>query len=159
MGRKNPGVREKGGNGMIRKLFWPVVLALTFSGCIVTESSLNVQRSALRGTGDTGATTMLENQNSEEVTEIVNGVVGICNDVLDFLKTGDVANLTKGELKITLLNVVPEESADFVSDILAFVSVSNYDVQRVGSRNVKRIRAFLNGVIDGASKYSVEDRD
>lgn len=129
------------------------------AGCAVTGSSLNVQRSALRGTGDTGATTMLENQKEEEVAEIVQGVVEICNDVLDFLKTGDVADLTKGQLKTHLLEVVPKESADFVNDILAFVSVSNYDVQGIGTRNVKRIRAFLNGIIRGAKKYDAGDRD
>ena len=135
------------------------VLAVGMAGCTVTGSSLNIQRSALRGAGDTGTTTMLENQNADEVVDIAAGVTSICNDVKDFLNSGDIIDLTKGELKIQLLEVVPSGSADFVSDILSFVSVANYDVEKIGSRNVKRIRAFLNGVIEGAQKYDVKDRE
>ena len=91
--------------------------------------------------------------------DIAAGVTSICNDVKDFLNSGDIIDLTKGELKIQLLEVVPSGSADFVSDILSFVSVANYDVEKIGSRNVKRIRAFLNGVIEGAQKYDVKDRE
>ena len=85
-------------------------------------------------------------------------MVGICDDVLAFLDSGDIAELTKNELKAKLLEVVPEESRDFANDVLSLVSVGNVDVQKIGSRNVKRVRAFLNGVIQGASEYKVGDR-
>ena len=123
-----------------------------------TISSLNVQKSLLRGTGDSGITTVLENQSEEKVQEIADGVKTICNDVLNFLDSGNIAGLTVNELKAELLEVVPEGSEDFVNDILSLVIMQNVDVGSIGSRNVKRIRAFVKGVIRGAEDYAVEDR-
>jgi len=127
------------------------------SGCVGVDS-LNVQRSLLRGTGDGGITTVLENQDADKVAEIADGVKDICNDVLNFIDSGNIGELTKGELKAALLNVVPDGSADFVGDIIGLVSVSNVDTSQIGARNVKRIRAFLRGVILGADEYDVGDR-
>jgi len=129
------------------------------SGCIVVES-LNVQKSLLRGTGDSGVTAVLENQDEEKVAEVVDGVISICQDVLEFLDSGSIAELTRSELKRALLDVVPDGSADFVNDIMSLVSMARIDVDgKIGTRNVKRIRASVIGVIRGADEYSVEDRD
>ncbi len=144
---------------MSRRMFWPVVLAMGLGsmGCM-TIDSLNVQKSLLRGTGDNGITAVLENQDANEVDEIVKGVKDICNDVLMFLGSGNISLLTKNQLKNELLDVVLAESADFVNDIVSLVSVTNVDLDTIGPKNVKRIRAFIKGVIRGADEYKVGDR-
>ena len=85
-------------------------------------------------------------------------IEGFGDHILNFLDSGNIAGLTVNELKAELLEVVPEGSEDFVNDILSLVIMQNVDVGSIGSRNVKRIRAFVKGVIRGAEDYAVEDR-
>lgn len=131
---------------------------IVLMGCVSVQS-LNVQRSALRGAGDAGTTALLERQDEVDADGVAEGIKNICNDVLFFLDDGNVNLLTKGELRAALLRVVPEESAKFVDDLLSLVSMARVDVGFVGRRNIRRIKAFVIGVIRGADEYDVGDRE
>lgn len=144
----------------MKRLLLPVLFAtMVFGTGCVSVQSLNVQRSALRGAGDAGTTALLERQDEVDADGVSEGIKNICNDVLNFLDDGNVNLLTKGELRNALLRVVPEESADFVDDLLSLVSMAKVNVGFVGKRNIRRIKAFVNGMIRGADEYDVGDRE
>jgi hypothetical protein len=149
MDRTPPGVLPFG-------LLIIMLLAVLFScaGCSILESK-NVQRSGLRCTGDMGTTILLE-----EVEEVqADKVKEIAQKVLDFVQSGDLGVLPIEEVAEKLTALIPGKYSEILQDLLGAIKPSddiNLEVA-IGEDNVRRLVAFLKGVITGADEFREED--
>jgi len=128
------------------------------SGC-VGELGLNFQRSALRSSGDLASTTRLELISVNAVEKEKADIIKYAKELLAFIETGAVKDLPIDELEAELRKLVPVEFALFVDAAMGYISAVDVDVDgKIGEANVKRIKAFLNGIISGATFYDVKDK-
>lgn len=128
------------------------------SGC-VGELGLNFQRSALRSSGDLASTTRLELISVSVVEKEKAEIIKYAKELLGFIETGKVKDLPVDELEAELRKLVPVEFALFVDAAMGYISSVDIDIDgKIGEANVKRIKAFLNGVIGGATYYDVKDK-
>lgn len=123
-----------------------VVAVLVLTGC-----SLNMQLCALRSAGDYTATPILDA--SGDLPQAKLAMESVAQQALDFLDTGEVASLTRGELKARLLAIVPLKFHGVLRGALEAVSGRHLEVNRIGARNVLRIRAYLEGILTGCTEY------
>lgn len=121
--------------------------------------SMNVQRAGLNGAAKVGISVALDMQKPENVEVRKTEIVAVAEQIKSFLDTGSVADLTSGELKIKLIGLVPEKYRVFVDQMMGVLSMYSVPAaDKLGSVNLKRIRAFLNGTIQGCNEYKMEDR-
>lgn len=134
------------------------VMLVALSGC-VGELGLNFQRSALRSSGDLASTTRLELISVSAVEKEKAEIIKYAKELLEFIETGKVKDLPVDELDVELRKLVPVEFALFVDAAMGYISFVDVDIDgKIGEANVKRINAFLNGVIGGATYYDVKDK-
>jgi len=141
----------------MRMLIVACVLAMV-TGC-GSRLGLNFQRSALRGTGDLAVTTQLELTSEGSVENDRAKIKKYAEELLKFLDTGKVKELPLEELDAALRKIVPLEFMFIVDGLLGYIDAQTVDIDgKIGEDNVKRIRAFLRGVIAGAGYYDVKDK-
>jgi len=135
-----------------------IVVSVILSGC-VEELGFNFERSALRSSGDLASTTRLELIAVGAVDKERAEITKYAKELLDFIDTGRVKDLPVDELEAELRKLVPAEFALFVDAAMGYISTIDIDINgKIGEINAKRIKAFLTGVISGATYYDVNDK-
>ncbi len=131
------------------------VVALLAAGCV---PSANMERSILRGAGDTSITAVADAK-KEDVQALLDGTKTACTALMKFLDTGSVVNLTTNELETKLISLVDSKYSSIVSQALTGIKVAQLDVNgKIGARNMKRVRAVVKGVLRGSNEYEIGDR-
>lgn len=135
------------------------LMLLVMSGC-GTPLGLNFQRASLRGTSDMSTTAVLEYTPEKEVTKKQEQIKKYAQDLLNFIGTGQVAKLPVNDLERELKKIVPDEFDFLVDGVIGYIVSQTVDVSgAIGEDNVKRIKAGLIGIITGAEKYDLNDRE
>lgn len=128
-------------------------VSILVSGCGTVATfadSLNLQRSALRGSGDVGATAYLDLNNSANPDKMKVSA----EQMLKFFQTGDVSVFSLNAIKTKLEAIVSAEYVEWVDIALMIVGSQQLNVgQAIGKDNVKRIIAYLTGISTGATKF------
>ncbi len=131
-------------------------VALLAAGCV---PSANMERSILRGVGDTSIVAVADGKEEVDVPALVEGTKKACTAILAFLDTGNVSNLTTNELDAKLINLVDSKYSSIVAQALAVIKIAQINVDgKIGARNMKRVRAVVKGVLRGANEYEIGDR-
>ena len=141
-----------------------LILAASFillAGC--APPSLNIQRSVLRGTGDTAVTFVLDEVAEDKLDETSGKIKSIVEGVAKFLEDGKVANLTRSQLSTEILKIVPAKYKNWADQLLAVVSaqditVDTAKVEKIGVNNVLRLKAFLKGALGGIKEHNKDHR-
>lgn len=122
---------------------------------------MNQQRSILRAGADNGLTLYLDKMESPADADAHRATVhGVAVEVLAFLQSGEVAEMTGGVVQSRLIDLVPVGHQQFLNQLLAAISGGHVDIDRqIGSENVKRLEAVCVGVIQGSTYYSLADRE
>lgn len=138
-----------------------VALALVFSlgltGCTDSGAtnpsnpltSVNLQMSALRDTGDTATCVLLDSQPYANVDGTIMELTGCLSDAQKTVN-GDVEF---GNLGALLNTVIPAKYSAYVSQIELLVQGQSIPTNKIGTTNVKRILGFLNGASNEAANY------
>lgn len=140
------------------KVLLVVMLSGIFTaGCI----SMNQQRSILRSAADNTVTAALDKKDSESEAESFQaGIKLVATQVKSFLESNNVLDLTKDELTSKLTAIVPTEYSSYLNDLIGAVSPWQLNLGgAIGENNVKRLVAVCDGAINGAEKYSLDDRN
>lgn len=133
-------------------------LLLVVSSC--TPPSLNVQRSALRSVGDLGVTVGLEFVAEKDVVALRKEIAEVAKKVVQFLDTGVVPNLTEAQINARLVSLVPPKYMSYFNTALTALSGRGIPIgQKIGSKNVRRIKAAVKGIQRGAEGYLKTDRN
>lgn len=131
-------------------------LAMAGVGCV---PSINMERSLLRGAGDTSITAVADGTQGSDLQARLVGARAVATTLLAFTNTGGVALLTTAGLRAELLQRVSPDYALLVDQAIAMVSTKHIDVGgAIGVRNVKRVKAYLVGVLRGVKNYKEADR-
>ena len=139
---------------------YAVIALLVLTGCNGTPLGLNFERSSLRAAGDWSSTISLEYEKAEFVPKQQADIQKYAQQLLDFIETGEVVKLPVDELEKVLKSKVPAEFALIVDAIMGYIVGIDVDISgAIGEKNVKRIKAYLLGVIKGAKAYDLKDRD
>lgn len=142
----------------MRKL--TILFALAFVvGCV--PPSMNLQRSALRGAGDTAVTVILDSSSDSSYKESLTKIKGIAEAILKFLEDGKVANLTRSQIGVEITKLVPAKYKGWADQLLAAASGTVVDVdkiEKIGVNNIARLKAFLKGTLSGTNEYKEADR-
>ena len=142
--------------GCMRRWMVLAMVAMLLAGCV---PSANMERSILRGVGDTGITAVADGKEETDVQALVDGTKSACAALLAFLDTGNVVNLTTSELEAKLISLVDSKYSSIVSQALTGIKVAQLDVNgKIWVRNMKRVRAIIKGVLRGANEYEIADR-
>ncbi len=140
---------------MSRWMVFAVVVMLA-AGCV---PSANMERSILRGAGDTSITAVADGKEEADVQALVEGTKKACISMLAFLDTGNVSNLTTNELDAKLIGLVDSKYSSIVAQALAVIKAAQVDVNgKIGARNMKRVRAVIKCVLRGCAEYEIGDR-
>lgn len=135
-----------------------VVAVLLVSGC-TSLLGLNFQRSALRSSGDLASTIELEYCSVGAVEQEKASIIKYAKEALAFVDTGKIRDLPVDEVEKALKKIVPPEFSIFVDAAMGYIDSIDVDIDgKIGKDNVKRLKAFLCGVIAGAGHYDVKDR-
>lgn len=126
-----------------------LLLVLVLGGC----GTMNLQLWGISSSGGLATVLLLDAQSTANLPSTKARVRGIAKELLDFLGSGTVADLTKGALKTEIYKLVPYKYRDFADAALARVSMNQVYVGRIGQENVDRIKAFLTGVLEGCDDY------
>jgi len=132
---------------------------VSFVGCEKpTYRSLNLQRSAIRGTADVGTTVSFESIPREDVVDVVLTTLQIAEEMHKFLNTGMIGQMTMSEVKTGLGKIASDEYVFLVD--LAIMQLSSYSmpIGEIGVNNVKRVDSFIVGVIVACNEYKLTDR-
>ena len=141
------------------KKFALATLLLIAAGCV--PPSMNLQRAALRGGGDTAVTAVLGEVSDENFDDTFGKVKSIVDGVAKFLDDGKIADLTQSQLSDEIMKLVPVKYKAWADQLLAVASgvvVSEDQIAKVGVDNVRRLKAFLKGTKTGLTEYKKEDR-
>jgi len=139
----------------MRALLIFAVLGVLATGC--KGPSMNTQRSALRGTGDVVATVLLERVDAAEVPAKQALALKVIAEVEKALDAEGVPELTLEKLQ-ALMDKVPGEYRPVADAIMKVVRGVKLPTDKLGSNNIKRIRAALKGLTSGINGYRIEDR-
>ena len=144
----------------MKKLLAVIILFSTV-GCV--PPSLNLQRSVLRGTGDTAVTFVMDEVSDGKVDETLWKIKSIVGALNKFLEDGKVAGLTRSELSTEILKIVPAKYKNWADQLLAVVSsqditVDQEKIVKIGPNNVLRLKAFLKGALKGLEEYNKDHR-
>jgi len=132
-----------------------ILVCVAMSGC---RATMNVQRATLRSSGDVGVTVYLDRCSVDTVTGKIEKVKEAVDKLLSFIEDGSVANLIPSQLRLKLMEQLPIEYALLVDNLVAVVSMEHFDAGMIGAKNVKRMKAFLGGLLTGLDSYDVADR-
>jgi len=144
----------------MKRVLFVVAVFVLLVGCEMPDvnvTGLNVQRSAIHGSGQVGVAAILDNRPTVEVPNDIKAIKETVKEIRKFLETGNVADLTMGEFRKALDKLIPEKYQPYFNAILAAVSNIHVDTQKVGKDNLKRIKAALNGIEYRADNYDLED--
>jgi len=136
------------------------VFVVFATSCIAP--SMNVQRSLLRDSGDSGATVYLETVDAAKVATQQAQIEEACEAALKFLDDGKVKDLPIDAVAAEIKKLIPAEYALLVDMAIGAIDTADptVDVSKaIGAANVKRIRAALRGAMLGATDYSLDDRN
>lgn len=133
----------------------PILLVL--AGC-TAPNAMNDQRAALRSGGDVGVTMSLDQVPEAELAGTQLIVKNTGEAILKFLDSGNVAELTRTDLQTKLNTLVPVKYQAYYSAALLVLGSQTVSVDKVGTDNVKRIKAAVIGVLRGNEAYDVKDR-
>lgn len=132
------------------RLVLAVSLAFVLSGC---RLSMNVQLANLNGGGQVSTAIALDAVGSDKLATAKAQTKEIAQQILDFINSGSVAELTKGALKDELLALVPAKYRGVVESALGYVSVKDVNIDAIGTNNVLRMSAYLTGVVAECDAY------
>lgn len=126
-------------------------MALLFAaGCSYT---LNMQLATADAGGQLTAVAVLDAETAAKLVNTKRVMREVAQQLLDFLSTGQVAELTTGELRMQVYALVPSNYRTFADTVLGYVSSRHLETGRVGPNNVSRLKAYLEGVIARCEKY------
>lgn len=140
------------------KLFAVALLFLV--GCTTAPTTLNEERSLLRGLGDLGTTVVLDravDRNNLDATK--QEITNITQSLINFLDTGDVKNLALSAMKTKLRSLIPTKYQSLLDASLLSMNLNSPDIDlnaKVGANNVYRFRALLQGVLNGTLEHLPE---
>jgi hypothetical protein len=120
---------------------------------------MNVQRASLRSSGDIGVNVLLDSRLEGDVDQTSKDIRDACEKLTAFLNGGGVYQLTKTELANDMLSLVPVDYKELVDAAVAVISIQHVDTQKIGKKNVKRVKAFIKGTLRGLEEYDKGDRD
>jgi len=139
----------------MKKLFL-VIVAVFLTGC--EKPSMNMQRSAARGAGDTGITAYLDDRDTNDIDERKARIIMIVNEVEGFLNEGEIGSLTVDALQKQVNKIVPAEYQDLSDTILEYLSDFETPTEKIPENVVRNIKEALNGIRTGVYEYKIEDR-
>lgn len=141
-------------------LLLSTIIILTGCQKINDNLSMNQQRSLLRATSDNAVTAILDFiDDSEKAEETADIIRDITKEVYDFINTGEVYNLTSGELRDRLTELVPYEYRIITDQLLFAASIQRLEVgENIGRRNVDRLKAVIIGINLATGQYKISDR-
>lgn len=125
-----------------------IIVVLLVFGC-----SFNQQLAGLRAMGDNLAVAAIDRASPERFGQTKDRMSGLAQQLLDFLDTGNVADLTRDQFRAALERLVPPAHRPVLDGALSAVSSRQLDVYRIGYNNVRRIRAVLTGLKTGCDEY------
>lgn len=139
-----------------------VLFVLCAPGCSWVKPSLrslNIQRAAIRGTGDTGVSVALDAlANKAEAEKVRVRTKDICLSVQLFLENGKVSELTIPEITKELEKLIPPAYHFLLEIAIAQIQGAVVDLDKIGADNIARINAACVGIIRGCDLYVMNDR-
>jgi hypothetical protein len=131
-----------------------LVSALLACGC----GTLNVQRSALRGAGDLSCTAFLDRAPEADVCVVAEETRKIAKGLIDFLDRLPAEGCYPDALFELLRDRAGARGAWLVEGARIYCGRRLDRRLTVGPDNVKRIRAYLTGVVEACDEYDPKDR-
>jgi hypothetical protein len=141
---------------MIRFTWIGLVLALACSGCAVPSGSdvggslpvsMNVQRAVLNSGGQVATAALLDRTPLDQVDRKIADTKAIVAEVRKLLETGQIGDITLGQLQSALNRIVPLEYSIYSNQVLAAVSAFvTVPTDRLGKNNILRVREVLDGI-------------
>lgn len=139
-----------------------VVVGLMFlAGCghsSISFTSMNTQRAGLRDAADISATLAFDNVSDANIDVILKETKDAAHAVTKFLNSGNVGDLTSGQLRAQLASVVPYDYQSWVDLALNYVSQYSVDPGRIGNKTVSHLKEFFYGVTIAVDRYKKSDR-
>lgn len=133
-----------------------IAVGLGMLGC--SAPSMNVQRSAARGAGDTGVTVYLDQRNERDVDEKKARLLVIIAEIEKLLDNGSIGNMTINEARKRIADIVPSGYDNVANAILQYLAGHRVPTDKIPPQVVKNIRAALDGMKRGIDQYKLEDR-
>ena len=135
------------------------VLCVFVTGCVTPSfSSMNIQRSGIRSTGDMATTVALDSVLLSEADSTKVKTREIALAVQLFLKDGKVADLTIPEISSELKKIIPESYYFMLDILIAQIQGITVDTQVIGANNLERLNSVCVGVINSCNLYDVKYR-
>ena len=135
--------------------------ALFATGC-ASFGSLNLQRSGLRGLGDTAVTVLLDQLPESQWEAASTELADAFQRLTDFVETGETQNLVFPKLVEKVRSVIPTQYRSIGEALLVSIehgsATVDVDVEIVGQDNLDRIKAFLEGAGSGLRAYRKDHR-
>lgn len=120
--------------------------------------TLNQQAALVRAAADNGMTIWLDRIPQEKLEDYSLKAHGLALQVSEFVNNGEMATLTRDELRGQLLSLVPDDYTIIIDQALHAISPLHVDVSgEIGKDNVRRLRAALHGIITAIEEHSPED--
>jgi hypothetical protein len=119
--------------------------------------SMNVQRAVLNSGGQVATSALLDRTPLEQVDKKIAETKAIVAEIRVLITTGQVGDITLGQLQLQLNKIVPLEYTIYSNQIIA--AVSNFvtlPTDKLGKNNILRIAEVLDGI---ELRCSVYDKD
>jgi len=134
-----------------------VFCLMLLAGC--NYKSMNSQRAGLRGAADISATLALDNVSFANVDAVQKETKEVAQSVIKFLESGNIGDLTTGQIRVELMKIVPFEYQLWVDLALNYVSQYNLDPGMIGNKTVAHLNAFFSGIEIATDRYKKSDRE
>lgn len=142
---------------MMRNIWVLLAMVAVLGGCNKDTVSMNEQRAGLRAAGDATVTVAMEELKMTD--EAQRQKIADCAKQIDtFLNTGNVSDLTQGELRAEIEKLIPKDLRPYFNAILEVASSIHVDVPgKIGEDNVKRLKASIFGIETGVAQFKNSD--
>ena len=131
-----------------------IVIMAMVGGCKTT--SMNLQRSGLRSSGDLVVTGTLDAQESDTVSDSISKIETTCDKIETHLGGLD-DGATLNDFRSAVLAEIPP-ATHFLIDAVCERVGKRMEGQVLSPDAVKRILAFVRGARSGATRYDMADR-
>jgi len=130
-------------------------------GCSSTHSSMNLQRSGLRGISDLSVTVLLDRAEVTELAGMKEQLEVLLDIVEQFANDGKLSALTQDEVLALLLAQIPSEYAihtQWLHTAITAALATTDTTLPIGENSQRRLLAFVYGSRTALRAYTVTDR-